>query len=321
MSVVGAITTVVTLASKATGALSSGVTIYEKVSKSDPLSTGEKVQVGVESVFCVLQILEFGVFSTSKIAPNFSAKLCGSSQNVEITNLSARIATGTLDVARTITQKTLKDNFGIEDLVDLVAVVVFRASDVASHLHGCETLCENKKPIQYTTAALDTVASGVMVYRSRDKLCKATRFIINLLQERPHPVQGSRPPVVPVFIPGGQNAEDLEREHEEFLRSVIDWKNLHAIPSLLDRDQGLALFTCSITKRPVRYPLRAKNQDGKIIYEKAELEELLNTTQNPPPGWPNDLPFTAQNIEVEEDTQFYIEKRLQILAEQFKQEL
>lgn len=322
MGALQVVTTIVTIASKSTSVLSSGVTIYEKVSKEDALTTGEKVQVGVESVFCVLQVFELGLHGTTKFAPKFAAKLCGSQQNVEIVNLTAKAAAGALDVTRTITQKSLQETFHIDDFMDVVAVIVFRASDVVSHLNNSETICENKKALGYTVAALDISSAAVTVYRSRDKLLNATQVVVSFLRGRSHPFSNRNNVAVLIPPPGADDAEQANNAYDRVLRDVINWPNLQTIPDLINRDETLSLFKCNHTNRAMRFPVKPRGSNEIVHYEKSVIDELLlNHPVTPPSRWPNGIAFTRENVVTDDDAQFYINQRLKGLADRFEKEL
>lgn len=295
-------------------AIQTGITVHQIVqscTKEEKLTTDEKIEVAVECLFAALQLLDLGMSGVA-MSP------IGASKTFTQVHLGVNAAAGAADVTRLITSKFIKKTFGVEDFIDILAVICFRTAASMNGAQGVAAqdtrhlLCAIEQGFTLASAGCNLAAGGFRLYRKRDGLEAMGRALFTQLLTR-----YKKLPVVEL----PENMQDPNFFCNVVVRSMLNWETLEKIPSLYWQDPQLSLFTCKITQEPVRFAIKPiKGSAPGTIYERAEIDKWLETKPTEiPPGWPTGLEFKKENCCEHILVQYAIDKSLQQIAKELSE--
>lgn len=304
--------TVFSLIGKAIQAGSSTYNIVQACNKEEKLTTEERIQLVADSLFAALQILDFGLTGAS-MAPKI-----GSLQTFKAVHLGINVATGAADVSRVVTSKVLKSSFGIEDAVDVLAVVCLRAGDACHHGRGIAAkdtqplICAIEKGLTITGGVLRIGKDCTRLYQKRDDIKAGSRALFSHLIARYH-----RLPIVDV----PEEFKDVNDYCDKVVLSMLNWETLTEIPEFYWKDPQLSLFPCSISGKPIRFAVKPISGDVPgLCYDLAQIEKWQATHPNEnPPQWPEELPFIPANYCPDKRTQNRINTALQQISQELNE--
>ncbi len=293
-----------------------GMEIHKKLHQPAPLSSGEKAQIVAHGTFCALQILDFGMMGMVNFAPERTAKMLGSAEQMHNLHIALNTAAGVAHATSSIISFGMKNQPTLDDLAKVAGIIVFRAADGLSTYQQSQT---TTTPLQeWVATSLKVAITSVEVYTTREEYrkwgadaCNHTFRMLNLIKRR---ING-----IPVIIapPQFENPIQMNKSYENRFNELSSWKDWDRIPDWLWDFPEFKLFTCSINERPTRIPCKPKGDKVQnIYYEKFEIMKWLKKAPNtPPPNWPSELKFSEENIV--EDTQacLIVEENLKILLQ------
>ena len=221
--------------------------VYDLASKDRDLTTSEKIDLAANLIFISFQALEAGVQVHDHVQKN-------GNKNGKY-RFAASVATGTADVARTVTTKiaTNKHGWSFSDTFDVIAVVSFRASDCARQgAEGMPNLCGEKvESGGYVCEAVSTV-----LY-SREELILASKKILGIENEF-------------VMMGGAPSTEAPQQVPQEYAHYKV-----HANKQFNDwvaNQREYKYLICPFSGRFIHNPIRCK-QNSQLVIEKAIIKE------------------------------------------------
>ncbi|MBN9378194.1 MAG: hypothetical protein J0H93_07430 [Chlamydiales bacterium] len=316
---------IISIAAKGIEVAASVTNAVVTLKKNRPLTTEEKVTAALEIVFSFVQTADVVYSSIKLAAPDVADKISAKvGLSKERLALGLSVTAGGIEVGKTVTVKLLsKEKFKIENLIEIIGIVVFRAGDAINHATNIENIPEEDKEIlscldiACTGAGtlLNLGSSGYKIYRNKDVLYKATQIILRR-------IRGQNENAIPVLsVENKANAKDLLKEHQKGIRDILNWENLKEIPPLLH-----CLFQdyiCPISQKPIRNPVKITN-GPKIWYEERLFHQFKIRHPNlKPPGWPEEQEYKPAIHKPMLDREVFniINKRLQEQAELMRMDL
>ena len=330
------ITIAIVTASKAISLYQSSKDVINKIWYPDaPLTKGEKVQLIAQTLFSAFQFADFAFATGKAIAPKRAAALA-TKLNSSPENVSFRLAqlSGATDVAKELAVLVRRDKINFKDINNLVGVILFRACDINSQAENISTLSAvDKERLKNNDGKLTASITCIAIYKTAPSLPRTARraqiAFFNWMRRnspfaKPHEIAA-------LIVPTPREGEDAEEHGREMLRNQVDfienWQNQTKIPEWLHVDCRLQVFKCTISKAPMRhvrkpnYPYPKDSLLAFTFYDHENIQKWLKDKPGtPPPGWPKDFPFIAENIVADGEMQYRLEEVLNEIATEFRKE-
>lgn len=301
----------------------SAIRIYHKKKRKQNLNKKDKIIIATDVVFCAVQGIDL-IFGTARlVAPKKIEKLC-LKMNTTSSQMGVGLSTasGVTDVSRMITYKVIDNKKSLSDIADVIAVIIFRATDIINHTKQLEQLSESEKEIvewvgaggQIAGTAFGGALSTVRVYRERDKIYKATKIIFGCMKRT------DAITVINLENRAEMNADKLEEESRRTILHTTNWFKTPKIPELLKDDPIFSKYKCAISREAIRFPVRTIRGTQNVWYEKETLFNWMKMKPlEKPPLWPEDLDFIPAHCTRDKDVQNRIDNKFKFYAEVFKQ--
>lgn len=244
--------------------------------------------------------------------------------------IGLNIGGGVFDVAQRVSVLACKEEVALGDWVDLGCLVTFRACEITKTTLTLRPEIFNKGQ-QGVKSINDILNNAALLIANRQVLKKAyplgkkaLAYIFNCCPANretslavPRSFDLGESPPLELQI-GAEMAAKISEIREA---QTIDGFN--EIPSLFVDDRELRRFICPITRKPIRNVLATRTSQSDstpIYYEKsAVMEYMRNHPGEMPPKWPQGLTFNEQNLADSPETQNWINGRLQVLLDDFKE--
>lgn len=120
--------TATTIVSKTTAVYVSASDVYNRC-KKDKLTKEDKIAICAQSVFCILQLGDLGLYAATKFNQKGVEKFVGGEKKFRNISFGLTLATGVADVAKTITITCVNDMEALPALRHIVGVVIYRAQE------------------------------------------------------------------------------------------------------------------------------------------------------------------------------------------------
>ena len=240
---------------------------------------------------------------------------CGSSGTRVFTTVFA----GGANLLRTISRFICQREISWEQWGDLAAQAVESAADAVDSLL-------KEFPVPYGSKirlVVNAVRLAAVAIRNRQAIRVEGQLVWSMVVNL---VGSDESAPSKVEIRFRVDDDDVLAMGEEFaaqLREVTDAatiEDLPRVPEVFIGDEILSPFCCPITRRPIRFPVRPVGRSERSVsYERGAVERLLQ--ENPqarPPGWPEGLAITPENLIPDQKRQEIINERLVFLHERIR---